>query len=103
MTETNFDPYDLNKHLDKVVVTTTPFVTSSDESALLGTIVPDELTTKSDEQTSALDFDIDDSISELKTYVGDDKDRAQSVLDAENAKEKPRTTLVTALTEVIEG
>ena len=102
MTETNFDPYDLNKHLDKVV-TTSPFVTSSDEGALLGTIVPDELTTKSDEQTSALDFDIDDSISELKTYVGDDKDRAQSVLDAENAKEKPRTTLVTALTEVIEG
>lgn len=102
MTETNFDPYDLNKHLDKVV-TTSPFVTSSDGSALLGTIVPDELTTKSDEQTSVIDFDIDDSISELKTYVGDDKDRAQAVLDAENAKEKPRTTLVTALTEVIEG
>ena len=65
--------------------------------------MPDELTTKSVEQTPALDFDIDDSISELKTYVGDDKDRAQAVLDAENAKEKPRTTLVTALTEVIEG
>lgn len=102
MTETNFDPYDLNKHLDKVV-TTSSFVASTDESTLLGTIVPDELATKSAEQTSALDFDIDDSISELKIYVGDDKDRAQAVLDAENAKEKPRTTLVTALTEVIEG
>lgn len=102
MTETNFDPYDLNKHLDKVV-TTSPFVVSVEESTLLGTIVPDELTTEGEEHTVALDFDIEDSISELKTYVGDDKDRAQAVLDAENAKEKPRTTLVTALTEVIEG
>ena len=102
MTETNFDPYDLNKHLDKVV-TTAPFVASTDESALLGTIVPDELTTKSVEQTPALDFDIDDSISELKTYVGDDKDRAQAVLDAENAKYYLRSSFVTALTEVIEG
>lgn len=102
MTETNFDPYDLNKHLDKVV-TTSPFVVSEGENTLLGTIVPDELTTEGEEQSFALDFDIEDSISELKTYVGDDKERAQAVLEAENAKEKPRTTLVTALTEVIEG
>lgn len=102
MTKTNFDPYDLNKHLDKVV-TTSSFVVDSGERPILGTIVPEELTSDNETQSVDFDFDIDDSISELKSYVGDDKERAQAVLDAENAKEKPRTTLVTALTEVIEG
>lgn len=43
------------------------------------------------------------NISELKDWVGDDKDRAQLVLDDENSQDNPRKTLVKHLEEVING
>jgi hypothetical protein len=39
------------------------------------------------------------TIPEIKKWVGDDTERAQRALDAENANEKPRATLV----EYLEG
>lgn len=45
----------------------------------------------------------DGNISELKDWVGDDKDRAQLVLDDENSQDNPRKTLVKHLEEVING
>lgn len=43
------------------------------------------------------------TISEVKTWVGSDVDRAQEALDAENAKEEPRTTLVAYLEVLVSG
>lgn len=43
------------------------------------------------------------NISEINDWVGEDKDRAQLALDAENAQETPRKTLVKHLEEVING
>jgi len=43
------------------------------------------------------------SIKELKAWVGDDKDKAQLLLDDENSKDEPRKTLVKALEEIING
>lgn len=45
----------------------------------------------------------DGNISEINEWVGDDKDRAQLALDAENEQENPRKTLVKHLEEVING
>lgn len=42
------------------------------------------------------------TINEVKAWVGDDKERAQAALDAENAKETPRSTLVDWLEGVLE-
>lgn len=43
------------------------------------------------------------NITELKEWVGEDKDRAQLLLDEENSHESPRKTLVKHLEEVING
>jgi hypothetical protein len=43
------------------------------------------------------------TISEIKDWVGDDKDRAQKALDAEKANEKPRKTLVEDLEDILNG
>lgn len=43
------------------------------------------------------------NISEITDWVGDDKDRAQLALDAENGQDTPRKTLVKHLEEVING
>ena len=43
------------------------------------------------------------NISEITDWVGDDKDRAQLALDAENGQDSPRKTLVKHLEEVING
>jgi hypothetical protein len=42
------------------------------------------------------------TINEIKAWVGDDKEKAQAALDAENAKESPRSTLVDWLEGVLE-
>jgi hypothetical protein len=39
--------------------------------------------------------------SELLSWVGDDKERAQRALDAENATDKPRKGLVEELEEIL--
>jgi hypothetical protein len=45
----------------------------------------------------------DGTVDEVKEWVGDDPDRAQQALDAENAKASPRSSLVAHLTAVAEG
>lgn len=40
-------------------------------------------------------------IPAIMAWVGDDKERAQKALDAENATDKPRSTLVAELTELL--
>lgn len=42
------------------------------------------------------------SIKVILAWVGDDKAKAQRALDAENAAEDPRTTLVKNLTEILD-
>ena len=41
------------------------------------------------------------TVSEIKDGVGDDKDKAKKALDAENANDKPRKSLVEALEAII--
>jgi hypothetical protein len=41
------------------------------------------------------------TINEVKAWVGDDKERAQAALDAENEKDNPRSTLVDWLEGVL--
>lgn len=41
------------------------------------------------------------TIAEVKSWVGDDKERAQAALDVENEKDNPRSTLVDWLEDVI--
>lgn len=43
------------------------------------------------------------TISDLTGWVAGDPDRAQAVLDQENQKSHPRSTLVTELTDIILG
>lgn len=43
------------------------------------------------------------TIPEIKDWVGDDSDRAQRALDAENANAKPRATLVGYLEGQLNG
>lgn len=43
------------------------------------------------------------TISEVKSWVGSDLERAQKALDAENEKEDPRVTLVAYLEALING
>lgn len=45
----------------------------------------------------------DGTIAEVLDWVGDDLDRARVALDAEQAAKKPRTTLVGALTELLDA
>lgn len=42
----------------------------------------------------------DATVDEVKAWVGDDPDRARQALDAEQQRDKPRTTLVDALERV---
>jgi hypothetical protein len=42
------------------------------------------------------------TINEIKAWVGDDQEKAQAALDAENEKENPRSTLVDWLEGVLE-
>ena len=41
------------------------------------------------------------TISEVKAWVGDDKDRARLALDAENDKDDPRVTFVEYLEDML--
>jgi hypothetical protein len=41
------------------------------------------------------------SISEIKEWIGTDKDRAQHALDVEKAKDNPRVTLVEYLEDML--
>lgn len=45
----------------------------------------------------------DGTIEQVLAWVGDDQARAVRALDAEHAREKPRSTLVARLTELREG
>lgn len=42
------------------------------------------------------------SIKVVLTWVGTDKEKAQRALDAENAADEPRTTLVKSLNELLD-
>lgn len=43
------------------------------------------------------------TISELKTWIGDDIERARAALEVEMAKEQPRVTLVEYLEDSVNG
>lgn len=43
------------------------------------------------------ELDIDGTAAEILAWVGEDQDRAKEALEAEQAKEKPRSTLVKQL------
>lgn len=43
------------------------------------------------------------TVDEVLAWVGDDKDRAQQALDAEEDSDKPRSTLVEALEALVEA
>lgn len=70
----------------------------SDESA-------EPKTRKSAKQAKADDVDEskvpEGSVDELVEWVGDDKDRAEKALEAENAKEHPRVTAIEAFEAVL--
>lgn len=57
----------------------------------------------SEEVTASEEEVPEGNISEINEWVGDDKDRAQLALDAENSQDAPRKTLVKHLEEVING
>lgn len=40
---------------------------------------------------------------EVLSWVGDDKDRAQKALDAENERSRPRKTVLTELKEILDA
>lgn len=48
-------------------------------------------------------LDIEGAASEVLAWVGDDSERAVEALTAEQAREKPRSTLVKALARLTEG
>lgn len=59
--------------------------------------------TAAQSEAEAVAEDVEDhTIKEVLDEVGDDPVKAQAALDAENATEKPRKTLVAALTKVAE-
>ena len=58
---------------------------------------------QSDRWAPAGPTDINTSIPGVLAQVGDNKDRARTALDAEQASEKPRKSLVDALTKIIES
>lgn len=43
------------------------------------------------------------NVADVIASVGDDVDKAVVALEAENASDKPRPTLIEALTEIVEG
>ena len=49
------------------------------------------------------ELDINASVAKILEWAGQDKDRAAEALDGENDKDKPRATLVKALTAVLEA
>lgn len=56
-----------------------------------------------DAEASSEDLgDIPENIADIMKWVGDDPDRMQAALDAELAKDKPRSTLVDSLTEALD-
>lgn len=57
-----------------------------------------EKVTVSDDDSGA---DKPAAVKDILAEVGDDKDKAQAALDAENASEKPRTSLVAKLEAVL--
>lgn len=50
-----------------------------------------------DDGKPADDFDVSGSAPDVLKRVGDDPEKAQAALEAENASEEPRTTLLTQL------
>ncbi|MEV4246969.1 hypothetical protein AB0J63_26595 [Streptosporangium canum] len=50
---------------------------------------------------SSNELDIDGTINEVLNWVGDDPVRAEQAREAESAKEKPRSTLLTRLNEIL--
>lgn len=49
------------------------------------------------------ELDIDGTAQQVLAWVGDDPDRAEEALAAEQAKDKPRSTLVKQLEKLAEG
>ncbi|MBB4985030.1 hypothetical protein [Streptomyces nymphaeiformis] len=49
------------------------------------------------------ELDIDATAADILSWVGDDPDRAEEALAAENAKDKPRSTLVKQLERLAGG
>lgn len=52
-------------------------------------------------EPSSDDADADGSVKGVLAEVGEDKEKAQAALDAEKAKDKPRTSLVTKLEAIL--
>lgn len=69
-------------------------------SELIFTVPEGEGTTNEPDYTEEVP---DGNISEINEWVGDDKDRAQLALDAENKEDNPRKTLVKHLEDIING
>jgi hypothetical protein len=61
---------------------------------------PAKHATKKEEEANATPSG---TIPEIKDWVGDDTERAQRALDAENANEKPRKSLVGYLEDKLNG
>ncbi|MDT6983755.1 hypothetical protein ACFSUJ_12275 [Streptomyces lusitanus] len=55
------------------------------------------------DQDPADDLDIDASVADVLTWVGDDPERAVAALDLEEAKDNPRSTLVKQLTKIADA
>lgn len=58
---------------------------------------------QSDRWAPAGKVDTSTSIDAVLAQVGDDRNRARTALEAEQASDKPRSTLVDALTKIIES
>lgn len=60
-----------------------------------GTVPPEDDVPEDDQSEDAPP--VDGTIDDLMTWVGEDKDRAVQALDAEKAKDKPRSTVIKRL------
>lgn len=55
------------------------------------------------EQSADDELDIDGTAADVLAWVGEDPERAEEALEAEQAKDKPRSTLVKQLEKLAEG
>ena len=81
----------------------TPFVVEPGGTAEVDDALATSLLAQSDRWGPAGPTSVDSSIPGVLAQVGDSKDRARTALAKERDSDKPRSTLVDALTKIIES
>jgi hypothetical protein len=81
----------------------TPIEVDAGEAAEVDDALGRRLLEQEDRWAPAGKTDVDTSIKGVLAQVRNDKGRARTALEAERASENPRSTLVDALTKIIES